>query len=497
MKSRSRSRDRRRDRGRRSPRRRSYSRSRSRSRGKTSRRSKSYSRQKSRSRSRSDSKKREAKRVIKTGLLATNAAKAVRPEDDLPPTKESIVNNASSTTAPPNAANDSASHPSITQMMQQFPTMSLQDIIAKMQTSNVPLSASVSMKSARELYVGNLPPNVTAPQLQEFLGTIIQQVGLATQPGNPIISTWISTDGHFAFCELRSVEECNLALMLNQLSLLGQPLKFGRPRSFMGPPQIMPVLSARTQTALVNLGCTPNPDWFAGGGMSLGASGRIGANAASGQSFLGNLPSDSTSNKLVMMNIPTVLTEEQVNQLVEPFGELNSFCLLKEQESGNSAGCAVFEYKDEKITEEAIKGLNGLDIGGAEITVQRAPDETTHPEFTELVKACSGKSVQKPTAVIKLENMVQESDLNDDEEYEDLKLDVEEECEKFGKVEACEIPRPKNGETVSGTGNIYVRFETSEVAAAAIKGLKGRKFAGKLVEATYYPVDKFESKSFE
>lgn len=39
--------------------------------------------------------------------------------------------------------------------------------------------------------------------------------------------------------------------------------------------------------------------------------------------------------------------------------------------------------------------------------------------------------------------MVSVDELNDDEEYNDLKEDVEEECKRFGTVVALEIPRLK------------------------------------------------------
>jgi hypothetical protein len=39
--------------------------------------------------------------------------------------------------------------------------------------------------------------------------------------------------------------------------------------------------------------------------------------------------------------------------------------------------------------------------------------------------------------------MVSIDELKDDEEFADLKEDVEEECKRFGQVVALEIPRPK------------------------------------------------------
>nr|CCA13927.1 splicing factor U2af large subunit putative [Albugo laibachii Nc14] len=399
--------------------------------------------------------------------------------------------------------------PSITQLMQQYPTLSLQDIIAKMQASNVTMAAAVAMKPARELYVGNLPATITGPQLQEFLGTIIQQVGLSTQPGNPILSVWISTDGHFAFCEMRSVEECNLALLLNQLPLLGQPLKFGRPRSFMGPPQPMPIVSARTQTALVNLGCTPNPVWFASPdvtsfgsdpmGFGNGLNGFLSSSSSSLMSAtaladsLASLPSDPNATQLLMSNIPGVLAEEQVKELVQPFGELRFFKLIKDPITGQSTGTAFFEYQENQVTTEALNGLDGLDIGGVKLSVRRAPDATKYPQIAVLMPGAAG---EEPGPVLRMANMVSEDELKNDEEFADLKEDVEEECKRFGTIIALDIPRSQDGEEIAGTGNIFVRYSDTKEATAAQKALCGRKFGGNVVKVTYFSLSKFEAKEY-
>ncbi|KAJ8554649.1 hypothetical protein ON010_g9835 [Phytophthora cinnamomi] len=380
-----------------------------------------------------------------------------------------------------------------------------------MQASNVTMAAAVAQKPARELYVGNLPPNVTGPQLQEFLSTIIQQVGLTTQPGNPIINTWISTDGHFAFCEMRSVEECNLALLLNQLSLLGQPLKFGRPRSFMGPPQPMPQISARAQTALANLGCTPNPAWFAqsavpsideptaapmtesvalvGATMAVASVAPVIVPAVTGATVDGS----STSHRLIMSNIPIVLTEDQVKELVEPFGALKSFTLVKDTATGASMGSALFEYEDDSVAAQAVEGLNGLSIGGILLSVQRQPPSGAADPVTPTAPI---NPEDQPSAVLKMANMVSVDELRDDDEYADLAEDVEEECKRFGNVTGLEIPRPKDDEEVPGLGCIYVRFEEEDNAVAALKALNGRKFGGNIVKVTYFPLDKFDKHEF-
>lgn len=49
------------------------------------------------------------------------------------------------------------------------------------------------------------------------------------------------------------------------------------------------------------------------------------------------------------------------------------------------------------------------------------------------------------------------------------------------------VPRPSGGGRHSpGVGKIYVKFENSEGATAALKSLAGRKFADRTVVTTYY-----------
>ena len=66
-------------------------------------------------------------------------------------------------------------------------------------------------KPFREIYVGNLPPAVTVPQLIDFLNSAMRALG-TTSPRGSVVNAWLSMDGHYAFCELSTIEECNAAL---------------------------------------------------------------------------------------------------------------------------------------------------------------------------------------------------------------------------------------------------------------------------------------------
>lgn len=66
--------------------------------------------------------------------------------------------------------------------------------------------------------------------------------------------------------------------------------------------------------------------------------------------------------------------------------------------------------------------------------------------------------------------------------------DVQDECQKFGKVEALKVPRPSGGSRQSaGVGKIFVKFDTKESAKKALNALAGRKFADRTVVTTYFP----------
>lgn len=111
--------------------------------------------------------------------------------------------------------------------------------------------------------------------------------------------------------------------------------------------------------------------------------------------------------------------------------------------------------------------------------------------------------------VLQLLNMVTPDELMDNDDYEgtlarsnqsnssdvadsifvkEIREDVQEECEKFGKILSLKIPRPVGGSRQSaGVGKIYIKYETPEAAAKALQALAGRKFADRTVVTTYFP----------
>ena len=84
-------------------------------------------------------------------------------------------------------------------------------------------------KHDRQLYIGNIPFGISCTKLVEELNLALLAMGKhSCQLGNPILSCWISQDGHFAFLEFRTVADVHEGFALGQISLMGQPLKVGR-----------------------------------------------------------------------------------------------------------------------------------------------------------------------------------------------------------------------------------------------------------------------------
>jgi splicing factor U2AF subunit len=381
--------------------------------------------------------------------------------------------------------------------MKQNPTMSMTDIMTQMAPGSAPLISPAAMSAAgsmgammggagvmnaaatktmRELYVGGLVSGATAPQLQEFLCATMVQMGMATAPGPSVLNTWLSSDNNYAFCEFRSIEEANNGMMLTNVNFMGQPLKVGRPKNYDGPD------------------ITPLPGGSAMMGMPMAMPGMPGAASA--------------SETLMLMNIPDFLAEAQVMELLNPFGTLKTFNLMKTEE-GKSLGSAVFEFSDSTQTQNALTGLNGLDIGSKKLRIIRAPatpgmtlsavksEEQVAKDKEE--EEAQAKLDASKSEVLRLKNMVtaDSEELRDDEEYTELCIDVREECERYGSVVRLEIPRPTEEAKLDGVGFIFVQFGEMAAAIEAQDKLDGRSFGGNTVEASFFPLAHFSSDIFD
>ncbi|CAF1133747.1 unnamed protein product [Rotaria sordida] len=114
---------------------------------------------------------------------------------------------------------------------------------------------------------------------------------------------------------------------------------------------------------------------------------------------------------------------------------------------------------------------------------------TMAPPSVVIPKGDSGINIadelRGATKVILLKNMVGPGEVDDL-----LDSETKEECQKYGEVEKCliyEIPDAPEDEAV----RIFIEFKRVESAIKAVVDMNGRYFAGRVVKAKFYNVDKF------
>ena len=173
--------------------------------------------------------------------------------------------------------------------------------------------------------MGNLPPSVTIPQLTEFLNEAMKQLGIASSGSNSVVSAWISSDGHYAFVEFRSIEEANGALMhLNGLQIGSFQLRVGRPKGYVGSSAVQPAMMGLGGMGGLQMGTLQGLLGMGGyggmAGMSAPMNPMLGMGGVGG---MGAPPQQETSNVLMFTNLPLVIGENQIKELLSPFGEVS------------------------------------------------------------------------------------------------------------------------------------------------------------------------------
>lgn len=337
-------------------------------------------------------------------------------------------------------------------------------------TPTTPLGSTIT-RQARRLYVGNIPFGVTEASMKQFFNEQMHLCGLAQAQveGDPVIAVQVNLDKNFAFLELRSVDEATQAMAFDGIIFQGQSLKIRRPRDYQPVP-----------------GASETPDVAVPGVVST-------------------VVQDSP-HKIFIGGLPNYLNEDQVKELLSSFGQLKAFNLVKDSATQLSKGYAFAEYVDPNITDQAIAGLNGMQLGDKKLTVQRAsvgnkadgsvPSEPAVQIQVQGLAMSQVGGIGPATEVLVLMNMVSNEELTDDEEYEEILEDVKEECTKYGTVRSLEVPRPIEGVTVPGVGKVYVEFASSTDCAKAQQSLSGRKFANRVVITSYYDPEKYHRREF-
>ncbi|KAL0249815.1 hypothetical protein I308_103117 [Cryptococcus tetragattii IND107] len=221
-------------------------------------------------------------------------------------------------------------------------------------------------------------------------------------------------------------------------------------------------------------------------------------------------------HRLFVSNLAFSLTADDVRQVFEPFGEIE-FVDLHMDLSGLRKGTAYVQFKVVKSAQMALDAMAGFDLAGRLIKVQTIQERGTYqtPDLIEdsgnygtrldanqrqqlmfklartepnvnlslsapkISGSQSKVPAMDPTPRIVVHNM-----FNPEEETErnwdlDLAEDVKGEVEsKYGKVKRIKVEKMSAGE-------VYIEFVDTDSAIKAVKGLNGRFFGGRQLQAGY------------
>lgn len=329
-------------------------------------------------------------------------------------------------------------------------------------------------RQSRRLYIGSITQEVNEQNLADFFNAKMAEMNIGTgASGNPVLAVQCNYEKNYAFVEFRSAEDATAAMAFDGIIFINGPLKIRRPKDYGGDTVISPGVHVPGVVS------TNVPD---------------------------------SINKIFVGGLPTYLNEEQVMELLKSFGELRAFNLVRENGTGASKGFAFFEYTDPTVTDVAIQSLNGMELGDRYLVVQRASvgakpgtpgmiPNLPYDQFPEIPRPImpAGKDTSSTDArILLMLNMVTPEDLVDDDEYGDLYEDVKDECSRYGALEDLRIPRPikkdKSGnistqdahrmDEAAGVGRVYVKYQDTTSASAALNSLAGRSFAGRSIIAT-------------
>jgi cold-inducible RNA-binding protein len=84
-------------------------------------------------------------------------------------------------------------------------------------------------------------------------------------------------------------------------------------------------------------------------------------------------PAQKGSNmKIYIGNLSPDSTEQNLRDLVTPFGKTDSVALVMDKATGKAKGFGFAEFANDEEAKAAIAGLNGKDHGGKPLTVNEA-----------------------------------------------------------------------------------------------------------------------------
>lgn len=253
--------------------------------------------------------------------------------------------------------------------------------------------------------------------------------------------------------------------------------------------------------------------------------------------------SDTGPMRLYVGSLHYNINEEMLRGIFEPFGKIDDFKLMKDHQTGRSAGYGFITYHNADDAKKAMDQLNGFELAGRPMKVGNVTEhnpESSGGSYYDvddmdragfglgatgriqlMAKLAEGTGMQIPAAAATVLNQQHQppvttapapvvtqqsmppiatqcfmlSNMFDAKTRErgggrwetSLMDDVIGECQQHGGVLHIYIDRD------SEPGNIYVKCPSVAAAISSVNALHGRFYAGKLITAAYVPLPNYHS----
>ena len=80
------------------------------------------------------------------------------------------------------------------------------------------------------------------------------------------------------------------------------------------------------------------------------------------------------SKKLYVGNLPFTTTEDELRDVFQRHGSVDSVNVITDRETGRPRGFAFVEMSEQSAAEDAIRALDGSELGGRSLRVNEAQD---------------------------------------------------------------------------------------------------------------------------
>lgn len=162
--------------------------------------------------------------------------------------------------------------------------------------------------------------------------------------------------------------------------------------------------------------------------INAAASSGISANNKTATSTSTSAAASDDLVRLYVGSLHPSLTEQELEQLFEPFGILESVELLRDEKTGTSKGVAFIQYQKVGAARNALEALNGFELAGRAIRIGPV-------RLTDKSKSSSQSTASKSTKpALPSQQQQQQKNNGEVDEEENITLDAKKRAELMQKL---------------------------------------------------------------